>query len=592
MPRAARKSRRRAAPGAPGAPGGAGADVGAPGGGPAPPGAAPGPSEREGELAQRLDEELTRAGAMQSRVAALEAAERDLRERLRLEQLSKERLQASHTRVLQEREDALKRRLREMEPAGHSREESLVAILEESQRLQAALEDQSAQAQAEAPRPPACGAGSGGGEAGGGGDGDFERLKARIAAMRGAVDSLGGGGGGGGASGGVGQGANAPSQESAGKSVASTHALRGPGGSPGPGAATPSSAVAGQGGRPRSQSKVSWGETVVEKIGGVQSFLSAQIENLPQGTELEGGGCAPPAPTAVAQAPPGQASPGSPLYPSLESLDSGPLPESVRRLRALGTPRWAGTPEPEPRAQAEDLLVEEAALGFEALVASYSGTKAPRPAARASVGVDRATERFGLQLAGVTPRSYSRRLTVLDDNVKAVAREQEELLQMEHDSRDNYLHSNFDSIERRRASAGAECPSRDGQRADLAGGPALNYGTAAEVRLETASATPPLSTGRPLHRLPSPETAEITTPVCAAAAQAPHRANVYTPEDEIRALRHERDIFRNRAKVAEDRASKAKEDLTDVIDELLDAKADLEEERRRRAVLLREGLPE
>lgn len=120
----------------------------------------------------------------------------------------------------------------------------------------------------------------------------------------------------------------------------------------------------------------------------------------------------------------------------------------------------------------------------------------------------------------------------------------------------------------------------------------MNYGTAAEVRLETASATPSLSTGRPLHRLPSPETAEITTPVCAAAAQAPHRANVYTPEDEIRALRHERDIFRNRAKVAEDRASKAKEDLTDVIDELLDAKADLEEERRRRAVLLREGLPE
>ena len=44
--------------------------------------------------------------------------------------------------------------------------------------------------------------------------------------------------------------------------------------------------------------------------------------------------------------------------------------------------------------------------------------------------------------------------------------------------------------------------------------------------------------------------------------------------------------------MAEDRASKANEDLTDVIDELLDAKADLEEERRRRAVLLREGLPE
>ena len=349
--------------------------------------------------------------------------------------------------------------------------------------------------------------------------------------------------------------------------------------------------MAGQSGRPRSQSKVSWSETVVEKIGGVQSFLPAQIENLPQRTELEGGGCAPPAPTAVAQAPPGRASPGSPLYPSLESLDSGPLPESVRRLRALGTPRWAGTPEPEPRAQEED-LVGEAALGFEALVASHSRTKAPRPAARASVGVDRATERFGLQLAGVTPRSYNRRLTVLDDNVKAVAREQGKLLQIEHDSRDNYLHSNFDSIERRRAAAGAEFPSRDGQRADLARGPALNYGTAAEVRLETASATPSLSTGRPLHRLLSPETAEITTPVSAAAAQAPHRANVYTPEDEIRALRHERDIFRNRAKVAEDRASKAKEDLTDVIDELLDAKADLEEERRRRAVLLTEGLPE
>ncbi len=571
---------------------GAGADVAGvagevPGGG-SPPRPALGPSEREGELAQRLDEELTRAGAMQSRVAALEAAERDLRERLRQEQLSKERLQASHTRVLREREEALKRRLRDMEPADHSREESLVAILEESQRLQTALADNSARVQAKAPHSPAFGAGSGGGQGGDRGDGDFERLKARIAAMRGSVDSLGGGRA---SSGGDGRGTNTPGGECGAESVPVAHALSGPRGSPTSGAATPTSAIAGQSGRPRSQSKVSWSEDVVEKIGGVQSFLSAQIESLPQGTEQEAGGCAPLAPSAAAEAPPGRTSPSTPLYPSLESLDSGPLPESVRRLRALGTPRWAGTPEPEPLAQ-EDLLVEEAALGFEALVASYSGTKAERPAARASIGVDRATERLGLQLAGVTPRSYNRRLTVLDDNVKAVAREQEALLQMEHDSRDSYMHSNFDSIERSRAAAGAGFPSGSALRADPAVVPALSYETAAEAQQETARTPPSLSTGRPLHRLLSPETAGIATPASRAAAQAPHRANVYTPEDEIRALRHERDIFRNRAKVAEDRASKAKEDLTDVIDELLDAKADLEEERRRRAVLLREGLEE
>ena len=373
------------------------------------------------------------------------------------------------------------------------------------------------------------------------------------------------------------------------ESVPVGHAHSGPSGSPASGAATPSSAMAGQSGRPRSQSKVSWSEDVVDKIGGVQDFLSAQIESLPLGTEQGEESCAPPAPAATSEAPPGRTSPSTPLYPSQASLDSGPLPESVRRLRAMGTPRWAGTPEPEPLEQGEDVLVDEAALGFEALVASYSGNKAERPTARASVGVDRATERFGLQLAGVAPRSYNRRLTVLDDNVKAVAREQETLLQMEHDSRDNYMHSTFDSMERSWAAPGAGLSSGSGSRAAPAGVPALSYETAAEALLETARTPPSVSTGRPLHRLPSPETAVILTPVSRGAAQAPHRANVYTPEDEIRALRHERDIFRNRAKVAEDRASKAKEDLTDVIDELLDAKADLEEERRRRAVLLREG---
>ena len=139
------------------------------------------------------------------------------------------------------------------------------------------------------------------------------------------------------------------------ESVPVGHAHSGPGGSPASGAATPSSAMAGQSGRPRSQSKVSWSEDVVEKIGGVQDFLSAQIESLPQGTEQGEEICAPPAPAATSEAPPGRTSPSTPLYPSQASLDSGPLPESVRRLRAMGTPRWAGTPEPEPLEQGEDL---------------------------------------------------------------------------------------------------------------------------------------------------------------------------------------------------------------------------------------------
>ena len=233
---------------------------------------------------------------------------------------------------------------------------------------------------------------------------------------------------------------------------------------------------------------------------------------------------------------------------------------------------------------------------------SFSGTKAPRPplvvAPQRTTDSDRATERIGLALAGESPRPYNRRLTVLDDNVKAVAKQQELLLQMDHDSRDTFIHRNLDGIERARPSVFPGFSAQKQVEAEPVFFSGMEEGLQKVPPFEPAAAAPFHASGtpssgltqRPLHRLPSPESVEFISTPAAHVSATPSSHRVYTPEDEIRALRHERDIFRNRARLAEERASKAKEDLTDVIDELLDAKSDLEEERRRRAALLKEGL--
>ena len=242
------------------------------------------PSEREGELERRLDEQLSRAGAMESRMATLEAAEAQLRDRLRQEQASKERLQANHSRMLLEREEELRKQLRIMAPdASRSREEDLAEVLTASAELHTALKAESARANGEKlHRQEAMGAGTGRNAGSiGDSDTDFERLKARIAAMKGEVDgmsTIGGRSAGQAARAGM---PSAAAASSGGGEERSTHTQR-HAGTPPSTTKTPASAMVGQSGRPRSQSKVSWSESVVQNISGVQSFLSDQITNLPE----------------------------------------------------------------------------------------------------------------------------------------------------------------------------------------------------------------------------------------------------------------------------------------------------------------------
>ena len=591
--------------------GGAEADVGASrgdtgpgeGGGSPPEGRVAEPSEREGELERRLDEQLSRAGAMESRMAMLEAAEAELRERLRQEQASKERLQANHSRMLLEREDALRKQLQIMAPVtSRSREEDLTEVLTASEELHTALMDESARANGEKlHQQEALGAGTWQGARNS--DTDFERLKARIAAMKGEVDGMSAIAGRSAGQAAAASAASVPSAAAAspgGGGEQSTLTQRHTG-TPPSNTKTPVSAMVGQSGRPRSQSKVSWSESVVEKISGVQSFLSDQIVNLPETSPEHASGtpCQPlPAEASLSET---ERPSGGGLYPSQVSLESGPLPESVRRLRAMGAPRWAeASPDTElspPPPPEDEALLEEAVLGFETLVASLSGKKAPRPPqVQRTTDLDRATERIGLALAGESPRPYNRRLTVLDDNVKAVAKQQELLLQMDHDSRDTFIHRNLDGIHRARPTVFPDFSVQRQVEAEpifssMEGRQKVPPSEQVPAAQFNESGTPSSGlTQRPLHRLPSPESVEFFSTPAAHVSVTPSSHRVYTPEDEIRALRHERDIFRNRARLAEERASKAKEDLTDVIDELLDAKADLEEERRRRAALLKDGL--
>ena len=591
--------------------GGAEADVGASrgdtgpgeGGGSPPDGRVAEPSatsEREGELERRLDEQLSRAGAMESRMAILEAAEAELRDRLRQEKASKERLQANHSRMLLEREGALRKQLQIMVPvASRSREEDLAEVLTASEKLRTALMDERAREKLHQQED----LGAGMWQSARNSDTDFERLKARIAAMKGDVDGMSTIAGRSAGQAAAASAASVPSAAAAspgGGGEQSTLTRRHTGTPPSK-TKTPVSAMVGQSGRPRSQSKVSWSESVVEKISGVQSFLSDQIINLPEASPEQAPGipCQPlPAETSPSEA---ERLNGGGQYPSQVSLGSGPLPESVRRLRAMGPPRWAeASPDIDFRGappQEDEALLEEAVLGFETLVASFSGKKAPRPPqVKRTTDLDRATERIGLALAGESPRPYNRRLTVLDDNVKAVAKQQELLLQMDHDSRDTFIHRNLDGIDRARPTVFPEFSAQRQVEAEpifsrmegLQKVPPSEQVPAAQFN---APGTPSSElTQRPLHSLPSPGSVEFFSTPAAHVSATPSSHRVYTPEDEIRALRHERDIFRNRARLAEERAGKAKEDLTDVIDELLDAKADLEEERRRRAVLLKDGL--
>ena len=67
-------------------------------------------------------------------------------------------------------------------------------------------------------------------------------------------------------------------------------------------------------------------------------------------------------------------------------------------------------------------------------------------------------------------------------------------------------------------------------------------------------------------------------------AQASPLQTPYSLEDEVKSLRHERDIYRSRARHAEQRAAKATTNLSDAIDQLLDSKEALVLERQKRQV--------